>query len=194
MTKHLIFLASGNAVRFGSNKLLAPFQGKPLYLHGLEQLVKVAREDPTCIVTVVSQYPEIRDMAQKLDVRAVDCPDSVKGMSHSIRAGIRALQPCKNEDFLMFVCADQPYLCAESIRKLLEKAVSGTKVARLFCGDCPGNPVLFSAELIPELLELTGDQGGGVVIRRYPCIRVPVENPRELMDIDSEEDLQNQQI
>lgn len=189
MTKHLIYLASGNSVRFGSNKLLTPFQGKPLFLHGLGQLFKAARGDSECIITVVSQYPEIRKTAEQMGARAVDSPDSIKGVSESIKAGINAVQPCANEDFLMFVCADQPYLCADSIQNLLHEAVPGTQIARLCWGDCPGNPVLFSAKLIPELLELKGDQGGGVIISRHLCTRVQAGDPRELADIDLEEDV-----
>ena len=189
MNKHLIYLASGNSRRFGSNKLLTPFQGQPLYLYGLRQLMEAAREDDECTITVVSQYSEIRNMAEQLGLRAVDCPDSVRGMSYSVKAGIEAVSPCSAEDFLMFACADQPHLCAESVRKLLQKAIPGTETARLSWGDSPGNPVLFSANLIPELLQLQGDQGGGAVIRRHSCIHVPAGDPRELKDIDCAEDM-----
>ena len=42
MAKYLIYLASGSARRFGSNKLLFPLEGKPLFLYGLETLAEAA--------------------------------------------------------------------------------------------------------------------------------------------------------
>ena len=37
----IIILAAGNSKRFGSNKLLHPIEGKPMYIHVLEQTLKV---------------------------------------------------------------------------------------------------------------------------------------------------------
>ena len=39
---HLILLAAGNSRRFGTNKLLYPLEGKPLYLHTLDKLRSAA--------------------------------------------------------------------------------------------------------------------------------------------------------
>ena len=38
MNKHIIYLAAGGGSRFGSNKLLCPLEGKPLFRHGLDTL------------------------------------------------------------------------------------------------------------------------------------------------------------
>ena len=192
MKKHLIYLASGNARRFGKNKLLQEYDGKPLFLHGLERLLEAAEGDRSCEITVVSRYPEIRAAARELGVRAVDAPESEKGISCSIQAGIRAVRPCEEEDFLLFLCADQPHLFTDTIRRLLLRARPGTETARLFAGTTPGNPVLFSAALIPELMELRGDSGGKAILKRHTCIPVPAGNPLELYDIDTEEDLRRQ--
>ena len=34
----MIYLAAGNSRRFGSNKLYADLNGKPMFLHGMEAL------------------------------------------------------------------------------------------------------------------------------------------------------------
>ncbi len=190
MAKHLIYLASGNSSRFGTNKLLHSYRGMPLYLHGLKTLMEVAAEDPECTLRVVSRYPQIREAARARGVIAVDCPESVQGISWSVKAGIASVGACSSEEFLLFAVADQPWLRAESVWRLLGKAVPGTMSARLCSGDTPGNPVLFSAALIPELMQLTADEGGGKIARKYHAIPVSVEDPRELMDIDQAGDLQ----
>lgn len=41
MAIQLILLAAGFSKRFGENKLLVMLQGKPLYLHMLENLVEL---------------------------------------------------------------------------------------------------------------------------------------------------------
>ena len=51
---------------------------------------------------------------------------------------------------------------------------------------------MFPADLFPELAALTGDVGGGAVIRRLPerLILVEAASPRELADVDTSEDLE----
>ena len=190
MHKYLIYLASGNSSRFGSNKLLATVMGLPLYRLGLQALQQAAEKIPCCTVIVVSRYPEIREYAQGQGLIAADCPDSILGVSHTIKAGIQAIPRLQKEDYLLFSVADQPGLQPSSVVKLLQKADGRTETARLSFGGTPGNPVLFSASLVPELLSLQGDQGGGMVAKKHACILVDTSDSRELRDLDTRSDLQ----
>ena len=54
----------------------------------------------------------------------------------------------------------------------------------LCCHGIPGNPCMFHKSLIPELLQLTGDQGGRKVLKQHTCRYVEIEDEKELMDID----------
>ena len=188
MHKYLIYLASGNGSRFGSNKLLARVRGFPLFRFGLEVLQQTADRTGDCTVIVVSRYPEIREYAKEQGLLFTDCSDSILGLSHTIKAGIHAIPQLQKEDYLLFLVADQPGLQVSSLIKLLEKADGKTKTARLSLKGRPGNPVLFSASLVPELLKLQGDQGGGAVAKKHDCILVEVTDPRELRDLDCPED------
>ena len=38
---HIIYMAAGNSRRFGSNKLFYELDGKPMYRHLLERLIKI---------------------------------------------------------------------------------------------------------------------------------------------------------
>ena len=138
---------------------------------------------------VVSRYPEIREYAREQGLLFADCPDSVLGVSHTIRAGIGAIPCLQKEDYLLFSVADQPNLQASSVAKLLQKADGNTETARLSFDGTPGNPVLFSALLVPELLSLQGDQGGGTVAKQHTCILVEASSSQELQDLDRPEDL-----
>ena len=181
MNKHIIYLAAGSGSRFGSNKLLCPLEGKPLFRHGLDTLAGLVRARKDCDLTIVSRYGPVLEAAQAAGARAVDSPDSARGLSFTIRAGLSALSPISPEDFLLFAAADQPRLGSGTAARLLDAARPGQ----------PGNPVLFSAALLPELEALTGDQGGRVVLRRHwdLCVLIPVEDPLELADADTPEAL-----
>ncbi len=184
MRKHLIYLASGSSRRFGSNKLLHLLDGKPMFRYGLETLAAVASRQENCTLTVVSRYAEIRETAQSLGIRAVDSPESAKGISHTIKAGLKAL-PIAPEDYLLFQVADQPWLTERSLERLLALAGEGVECASLCHGTRPGNPTLFSAKLLPELLALEGDTGGRAVLKRHKCVFVEAQTERELEDVDT---------
>ena len=218
---HVIYMAAGNSRRFGSNKLLYLYEGKPLYRHGLELLLKLKQEmGEKLTVTVVTQYAEILEEVQDIfercgmaGMQAVFCEESRLGASYTIRAGIEAVisqdpvsgQPKEGQsmigekDYLMFMVADQPHLTLDSVRKLVEAAVSREPAASpgspaeecsrwetlsLCCGSIPGNPCMFRADLIPELMTLTGDQGGRKVLKQHYCKYVDILDERELADVD----------
>lgn len=218
---HVIYMAAGNSHRFGNNKLLYLYEGKPLYRHGLELLLKLKQEmGEKLTVTVVTQYAEILEEVQDIfercgmaGMQAVFCEESRLGASYTIRAGIEAVisqdpvsgQPKEGQsmmgekDYLMFMVADQPHLTLDSVRKLIRTAVSREQSAfsgplaeecsrwetlSLRCGSTPGNPCMFRADLIPELMSLTGDQGGRKVLKQRACKYVDILDKRELEDVD----------
>lgn len=59
----VIYMASGFGSRFGTNKLLKPYRGKPLYRHGLDLFLalkeEMVLEGVQLEILVVSQYREI---------------------------------------------------------------------------------------------------------------------------------------
>lgn len=188
MKKHIIYLAAGNSRRFGSNKLLYEYKGKPLYQHGLDMLTELIEEERDISLTVVTQYEQIEQELKKRKIRVILSKESKKGISYSIRAGIEGLTPLSAEDYVMFVVADQPYLTKETVKALLECADGTTENASVRFGERLGNPVLFSMRFKEELLALTGDQGGRTVMRRHHCRYVYIADEKELLDIDVKED------
>ena len=196
---HIIYMAAGNSRRFGSNKLFYELDGKPMYRHLLERLIeikdrynKLKSDSPVIDITVVTRYREILDYCAGIpDCHAVLSPDSEKGISYTIKAGIMAVQEQKKtgmQDYYMFAVADQPYLKSQSVIKLIDKVLENKENKRLAfslrCGDVVGNPCVFHSSLIPQLLSLEGDKGGRSVAKKYDCIYVDIADERELMDID----------
>ena len=211
---HIIYMAAGNSRRFGSNKLFYELDGKPMYRHLLERLIEIKdrynklknaeSNNPVIDITVVTRYREILDYCACIpDCHAVLSPDSEKGISYTIKAGIMAVQEQKKlkkssevthhtaekEEYYMFAVADQPYLKSQSVIKLIDRVLKNKgnmkSVFSLRCGDTVGNPCVFHSSLIPQLLSLEGDKGGRSVAKKYDCVYVDIADERELMDIDT---------
>lgn len=186
---HMIYMAAGNSRRFQGNKLLYSVNGKALYRYGLETLIEVQKKYPDTTLTVVVQEQAIYNSLREEKIYAVYNPDSKKGASYTIKAGVRAVEDVKSEDFIMFVVADQPGLTADTVEKLMNAGCDTGECAAVKCGNRMGNPVMFSATLVPELMELQGDEGGRKVMQRHKCVYVEADNERELEDIDYRADL-----
>ena len=208
---HIIYMAAGNSRRFGSNKLFYELDGKPMYRHLLDRLAEIKNrynksksDSQTIDITVVTRYREILDYCACIpDCHAVISPDSEKGISYTIKAGIMAVQEQKKlkkssevthhtaetEEYYMFAVADQPYLKSQSVIKLIDKVLENKgnmkSVFSLRCGNTVGNPCVFHSSLIPQLLSLEGDKGGRSVAKKYDCVYVDIADERELMDIDT---------
>ena len=190
---HIIYMAAGNSRRFGSNKLFYELDGKPMYRHLLDRLAEIK-----------NRYNKSKSDSQTIDITVVTrYPDSEKGISYTIKAGIMAVQEQKKlkkssevthhtaekEEYYMFAVADQPYLKSQSVIKLIDRVLKNTGGKRLAfslrCGDAVGNPCVFNSSLIPQLLSLEGDKGGRSVAKKHDCVYVDIADERELMDIDT---------
>src|SRR5260221_13244358 len=71
-------------------------------------------------------------------------------------------------DSALIVLGDQPMITSRVIDTLITRYRTTGKriIAPLYAGK-RGSPVLFDASLFPELLEVTGDEGGRTVLERH---------------------------
>ena len=175
-----VVMAAGNARRFGENKLAAEVRGRSLIRRALEAVPPEAFG----AVAVVTQYPEVLELAEAFHFTAVENRHPDLGISHTIRLGLEALGDC---DGALFQVSDQPLLRRESIRAEVEFfRRHPDKLVGLSHGGVRGNPCIFPAAYFPELLALTEDRGGSSVIRRHEEDLLLVEVPAdELEDVDT---------
>ena len=177
-----VMLAAGNARRFGENKLAAEVDGRSLILRALETVPGELFDD----VVVVTQYPEILELAGAFHFSAVHNLHPDWGISHTIRLGLTGLRDCQG---VLFLVSDQPLLTRESVQRLVELwKRQPDRITALSHGGVRGNPCLFPARFFPELMALTEDRGGSSVIRRHEEDLVLLEvQARELTDVDTPE-------
>lgn len=189
MRTYIIYLAAGNSIRFGSNKLLYKVRGKELNRYGLDNLIKLSSNRSDCKLIVVTQYLEIISCYPELDyIYSSKCQE---GLSYSIKAGIEMINQQDNFK-IMFVVADQIYLNYQTLNKMLDiYNNSNYSLASMIYQGRVGNPTIFDAAYIEELMKLEGDQGGRKIINQHQdkCLFYQIENGLELLDIDKLEDL-----
>ncbi|MGM9552998.1 MAG: NTP transferase domain-containing protein [Faecousia sp.] len=183
-----VVMAAGNAARFGQNKLAAKINGKSLIRHALEAVPKAQFSR----VAVVTQYPEIAEMAREFGFEAIENKHPDYGISHTIALGTQALSEC---DAILYMVSDQPLLGSTSVARVVScwREHPQYIVGAAHNGK-RGNPCIFPRAFYGELLALTEDHGGNSVIRRHPDRLVTVEvAQKELTDVDTPQALKDLQ-
>lgn len=177
----VILMAAGIGRRFGSNKLLSDFRGRPLWEYAWKLAVDVKKAVAGTEVLMVSGYQPLLEAPEVIPVRN-DAP--MLGASHTIRLGVKQAQKMHAE-YAVFMVADQPMLTTGSVVRLIEAREPG-KIVCLSKDGRAGNPVVFHRDFFPELLALTGDCGGKKVMHRHmDAVKwVEAEDACELVDID----------
>ena len=178
-----VIMASGMSKRFGSNKLMADFDGKPMILKALEAS-RSLRENRV----VVTRHEDVAKLCREQGVNVVlhDLPHR----SDTVRLGMEALG---DVDCCMFLPADQPLLRPESVAQLMAQwEANRQNIVRPFHGEIPGSPVIFPRWTFEELRNLPKGKGGGWVMQNHPdqITSVQIDDPYELMDADTPETLE----
>lgn len=175
-----VVMAAGNARRFGENKLAAQWEGKTLIRRALEAVPSELFHS----VVVVTQYPEVMDLAGEFSFASIHNRHPDWGISHTIELGLTALRDC---DAVLFQVSDQPLLRRETVASLVRFYLAHPdKIAALGHNGVRGNPCLFPARFFPELMELNEDHGGSTVIRRHEEDLILWEvGPAVLHDVDT---------
>ena len=185
-----LVMAAGNASRFGENKLAAVFEGKSLIYRALEAVPK----ELFAKVVVVTQYPQVEELAQKFQFSCIKNEHPDWGISHTIKLGTRAMQEC---DAILYMVSDQPLLANSSVAQVVESwKKNPTCIVGASHNGKRGNPCIFPKDFFEELMNLQEDHGGNTIIKRYPeRLKLAEIDPNELTDIDTPkalEELKNQ--
>lgn len=195
-----VIMASGLARRFGSNKLLADFGGRPLLCRALD-----ATDTPqlACRI-VVTRSAEVETLCQMLGVACLR--HALPGRNDTVRLGLEALltlQP--GLAGCIFLPGDQPLLRRETVEALVCAFVADTRTQKeteraifrlAFQAEndpepLVGSPVLFGCGYFSALRTLPEGKGGSVLLRRYPerVCNVFTTDRAELLDADTPETL-----
>jgi molybdenum cofactor cytidylyltransferase len=183
-----LLLASGASRRFGSNKLLAPLEGRAVVRWSAEALAGAV--DDTYVV-VPTRHDELRAALDGLAVHWVLNADAERGMGSSIGAGIAALPA--DAEAVVICLGDQPLVDQSVIRRLVahwRRASDPTQAITTAYIDGRGHPTLFGAAHFPALRTIDGDRGGREMLESLgEAVEViEVDDPRPT-DVDTPEAL-----
>jgi molybdenum cofactor cytidylyltransferase len=181
-----IILAAGFARRFGSTKVLALLDGKPLVRHVVERLAHPAVGERIVVVPTLIGYG---DALTGAEARLVVNERAADGMSSSLIAGLTAVDA--HAQAILVALGDQPTIAPEVIARLIaEWQRTGMPiVAPSYRGE-RRHPVLFAKEIFAELRTVSGDQGARELIERRPDrVRLVTVDGEPPSDIDSPQDL-----
>ena len=178
-----VIMASGLGKRFGGNKLMADFHGRPLFLRAVD-----AAQGLFDTMVVVTRHAEVAEICHRMEIPVVlhDLPHR----NDTIRLGLDAVG---DVDCCMFLPGDQPLLRRYTVEILLKSWRNFRYlIFRPGFEDTPGSPVLFPKWAFPELRTLPEGKGGGYVIRNHPeeIHTVQVSTAFELADADTPEMLE----
>jgi molybdenum cofactor cytidylyltransferase len=192
-----VVLAAGLCRRFGGAKLGAPYQGRPLIGHVLDE-VALAIGDGTLAGAVVVCRPDdagMKALVERAGLTAVTNPRPTGGMASSLRVGLDALATAPVPPHLtgaLILLGDQPHIRRETMATVVRAAGHAMDLVRpIYEGEpgVPGHPVFIHRRLWDRARALRGDQGfrvltawGGI---RAGTIPVPGTNP----DVDTPEHL-----
>jgi len=166
----------------GRPKALLPFRGRTFLGNILEAISHTSIEDT--FVVLGHHRDEIERSVSLPSV--VFNPNYEQGMVTSFQAGIRALSWDTSGVFLFLV--DHPVVEAATIESMIMNLAPNRIVLPTFEGR-RGHPVLFSSEVLEEILALPPTAGANIVVRKNPAriVEAPVSTPGILVDIDTPE-------
>jgi molybdenum cofactor cytidylyltransferase len=187
-----IILAAGTSRRMGEagNKLLLPLHNRPVLSHVLQAvhgsqarpiilvLGYQAREVQACL------EPELREQPAEIVVNT----DYAQGQSTSLKSGLRTLLRMQTDPSLtaaIFVLGDQPLVSSALIDQLIMlREHTGQRIALPRYRGQRGNPVVFSLQLAPCLLQISGDEGGRSLIQQYAQATATLDVDEEGANLD----------
>jgi molybdenum cofactor cytidylyltransferase len=185
-----VVLAAGSSSRMREAKQLLPLAGGTVLGRTLENLLSAKVDE---IVLVLGSSAEtirqqIADHAVK-NLRILVNPDYGHGMATSLRVGLAALD--KNIDGALIVLADQPFIRAETIDRIIDQyRNSDAKIVIPTFQGVRGNPVLLDRSVFHEVMALQGDIGCRAIFGNHldGIVKAVVDDIGILLDIDSKED------
>jgi len=195
-----ILLAAGRGTRFDPSaqalKLLQPgpwaaAPAQPLaaaaarnLCTALDAVVAVVRDDEG------PQQQALRELLAAAGCRIVRCrpaPGQPEGTGTSIACGIAA---CRDAAGWIIALADMPDIRPATVAAVRAAIAWGATSAAPYFRGQRGHPVGFAAACGPALSQLRGDAGARSVLERHRPVRIPVEDPGILLDIDLPGDLE----
>ncbi|WJF92116.1 nucleotidyltransferase family protein [Paraburkholderia bonniea] len=183
-----ILLAAGQGSRFDpsglNNKLLAPLpHGRCVAQEAAERLLQSV---PRVLAVV---RPDAEPLARLLSEAGCDVmisAQAARGMGASLAAAVKASH---DETGWIIALADMPAIAPASIEAVARALDQGAALVAPFYRAQRGHPVGVSAQHRASLAALEGDSGARALFAQRDYLRLELDDPGILLDIDTASDL-----
>jgi CTP:molybdopterin cytidylyltransferase MocA len=172
----------------GANKLLLPFEGRPLVASAIDSAFagRLLRE---VVVVVGRDAEEIEGSIEvRPGLRFVVNPEYESGQASSLRVGLRNMGP--RIEAAVVLLGDQPEVRADAVVAVARAYRDRpTAIVQASYSGRPAHPTLLARSAWPEAEALKRDVGARALIRSHPTWRTVVEvggDPPQ--DVDTEDD------
>lgn len=189
-----LLLAAGESTRMEAPKALLQWHGRTLLEH---QVATLSSADVSPIIVVLGHQSEKLEslVSQRPSIKCVYNPDFRQGKTTSIIAGLQALSAAASPqpDWILLLNVDQPR-SSDVIRQIIElhhRSTQGHLISVPTHGGNGGHPIILSAALMGELMEISEETAGlKAVVHRHASetLRVELSNPEVLLDINTPEE------
>jgi molybdenum cofactor cytidylyltransferase len=183
MTTTAVLLAAGGGTRFlgSTHKLLAIFDGLPVFRRSLDNVVAAGFEHVVVVTGAVAL--EIDEP----NVRIVHNPQWLQGQAGSLHVALAAAEDL-GSDFAVVGLADQPFIPASAWRAIATADSSAPIIVATYDGVRGPNPVRLHRSVWQQL-PIDGDEGARPLMRLHPEWIDEVACEGSAADIDTLEDL-----
>ncbi|MGP3697057.1 nucleotidyltransferase family protein [Rhodobacter sp. NSM] len=183
----VLLLAAGASSRMrGTDKLLEPVGGEPLLRRQARRVIEAGLP---LVVTLPPHSPARQAALEGLTLTPAVVEDAGEGMAASIRQGLRA---APEEAAVILLLADLPEIEAADLTHIagLHRADPAAILRATAADGRPGHPILFPADLRPQLARLQGDRGArDLLAAEAGRLRlVALAGERAITDLDTPED------
>lgn len=177
-------MASGFSKRMGQNKLLMEIEEEKV----IERVILACKNSLLDEIILIYRLDEIKEIGLKHNLKTIHNPNAIKGQSEAVKLGV---ENSKEENGLMFLVADQPYLDAKVINTMVKEYEKDPNMIVVpYYDNRFGMPIIFPPRFKDELLKVSGDKGGREIIERNPDLVKKIHYEDKLLgvDIDTMED------
>jgi molybdenum cofactor cytidylyltransferase len=194
---HALVLAAGRGRRFGGDKLLAPYRGRPLLSHVLDLVAAGSRTQifEGGHVVVAAEDAAVQMLCGKAGLTAVLNDAPALGLSHSLRLGLQAVEKLTSNagGAVLVLLGDQPLVRLEVVEKMIAEyqSTSAAVVRPRYHNQpsTPGHPVLLDQSTWHLVSKLQGDRGFADLLVLPSIATVTIDVSGNNPDVDTPADL-----
>jgi len=183
----VLIMAAGESRRFGSCKLLADVDGKPMLQHSIE----LAQSTGASLIRLVTGrwHQEIEQAQTSGLIDAIDLiynSEWQQGLGSSIATGVSQIASLCDE--MLILLADQVRVSGEDLERLTLRD-DRSQMACASYSNTLGPPAIFPAQFFPKLQKLSGDKGAKALLTELTSTNYQIDIPSAAFDIDRPSDL-----